>query len=142
MAFVMVNLSKPMPRRTEPTALTAKLGARIYTLRRTRDLSLGDLEISTGLLRGHLSNMERGLAAITVDTVERVAWGLRVLPLYLFAFPEDNEAARVMDVLRDMPSREVRRLRVELAAKLKAARNKGARLPMRKKRTGEREPLA
>jgi transcriptional regulator with XRE-family HTH domain len=96
-----------MPRRKEPAPYPAKVGARIRELRAARGLSLADVANVTGLSKGHLSSVEQGLAAITVETVERVAQGLGLSPMYIFAFAKDDERARIADLLVDFPNREL-----------------------------------
>ena len=115
-----------MPRRTEPTPSTTKVGARIRELRLARNMSLGDLADASLLSKGHLSSVEHGLAAITVETVLRVAQGLDVPPLYILTFVEDDERARIVDQIRDVPRHELTKLRRELQTRYKAVPNPSA----------------
>jgi transcriptional regulator with XRE-family HTH domain len=115
-----------MPRRTEPSPYTSKIGARIRELRLKRGLSLGDVADAASLSKGHLSSVEHGLAAITAETVERLAQGLGVSPMYIFAFSEDDERARIADLILDLPPRELVQLRRELQARQKAQKKGNA----------------
>jgi len=109
-----------MPRRSEASANTAKVGARIRELRLGRNMSLGDLADAAGLSKGHLSSVEHGLAAITAETVERIAKGLGLPALYIFTFVEEDERAKITDLILDFPPKELVLLRKELTAKRKA----------------------
>lgn len=99
-----------MPRRTEPEAFALRVGGRIRELRFERGLSLGALADLTGVSKGHLSSVEHGLASITVGTVARIAEGLNVPPMYLLAFPADDERAHAAELLRFVPRTEVKRI--------------------------------
>jgi len=58
-----------------------KLGQRIRSLRKQRELSLGDIERRVGLLRTYVSRVERGCTTPSVDTLEKLACALQV-PMY------------------------------------------------------------
>jgi len=118
-----------MPRRHEATAKTAKVGERVRELRLARNLSLGELATAAGLSKGHLSSVEHGLAAVTGETVERIAKGLDLPPLYVFSFIEEDERAKIADLIIDFPQKELVQLRKDLTAKRKALMNeaKGTR---------------
>lgn len=73
-------------------------------------MSLGALADLTGVSKGHLSTIEHGLASITVGTVEKIARGLNVPPMYLLAFPADDERAHAAELLRSVPRAEVKRI--------------------------------
>jgi transcriptional regulator with XRE-family HTH domain len=103
-----------MPRRTEPDAQTAKIGARLRELRLERNMSLGDLADASEVSKGHLSSIEYGLAAITVQTILRLAKGLALPPLYLLASPADDDRDHVVELVRKLPAQEVVKLRREL----------------------------
>jgi transcriptional regulator with XRE-family HTH domain len=109
-----------MPRRKEPAPYPAKVGARIRELRVARRLSFAAVANVTGMSKGHLSSIEQGLAAITVETVERVALGLGLSPMYIFAFANDDERARIADLILDLPAGELVKLRREIQARRKA----------------------
>ena len=110
-----------MPRRTESDPLTAKIGARLRSLRLERNLSISELGEATEISKGHLSSIERGLAAITVQTVVRLAKGLGLPPFYLLASPSDDARDDIVELIRQLPAAELGRLRRELTKSAKLA---------------------
>ena|SRR5882672_428592 len=57
------------------------LGERLRELREQKDLSQGDVEERSGLLRAYLSRVENGHTVPTIETLEKLAKALEV-PLY------------------------------------------------------------
>jgi transcriptional regulator with XRE-family HTH domain len=110
-----------MPRRTEPDPYTSKIGARLRELRLERNMSLGDLADAAEVSKGHLSSIEHGLAAITVQTISRLAKGLALPPFYLLTSPVDDERDHVAELVRKLPAHEIVKLRRELAKAAKEA---------------------
>lgn len=110
-----------MPRRIEPEPYALKVGERLRALRQERNLSLAELAEASDLSKGHLSSIEHGLAAITIQTILRVAKGLGLPPLYVLTFPGDDERDHIMELVRKLPSNEVTKLRRELAKTVKEA---------------------
>lgn len=53
-------------------------GAAIRAIRRRTGLSLGDIKRETGLHRGYLSELERGIKGARPDTLDRIALALDV----------------------------------------------------------------
>jgi len=70
------------------------------------------------LSKGHLSSVERGLAAITIETVERIAQGLGVRPMDLLVFKAEHERDMIADLVRRLPEKELSKLRKELEKRL------------------------
>ncbi len=103
-----------MPRRTEPDAQTAKLGARLRELRLERNMSPGDLADAAHVSKGHLSSIEHGLAAITIQTISRLAKGLALPPFYLLVSPADDDRDQVAELIRKLPAIEIVKVRREL----------------------------
>jgi transcriptional regulator with XRE-family HTH domain len=65
------------------------IGARLRQLREQKGLSQGDIENSTGMLRGYISRVENGHTVPSLETLVRFAAALDV-PLYqLFVAGED-----------------------------------------------------
>jgi transcriptional regulator with XRE-family HTH domain len=120
-----------MPRRIEPEPYALKVGERLRALRLERNLSLADLAAASDLSKGHLSSIEHGLAAITIQTIFRAAKGLGLPAMYLLTFAGDDERAHIMELVRKLPSNEVTKLRRELtkAAKEAAKAAKPAKAP-------------
>jgi transcriptional regulator with XRE-family HTH domain len=68
------------------------IGRRIRQLREEKNLSQGDIEKVTGLLRSYISRVEHGHTVPSLETLERFATALDV-PLYrLFYTGEDTPA--------------------------------------------------
>lgn len=110
-----------MPRRNEPEPYALKIGERLRGLRQERNLSLAELADASELSKGHLSSIEHGLAAITIQTIVRIAKGLGLPPLYVLTFPGDDERDHIMELVRKLPSNEVTKLRRELTKIVKDA---------------------
>ncbi|MDC3960631.1 helix-turn-helix domain-containing protein [Polyangium jinanense] len=115
-----------MPRRTEPSPFSSKVGARIRELRLERNMSLPALGEASSISKGHLSNIEHGFAAITIETVDRIARALDIPPLYILAFPTEDERARIADAVRKLPKAEWKKLRKEIEGRAPAAPKKRA----------------
>jgi transcriptional regulator with XRE-family HTH domain len=65
------------------------IGDRLKTLREAKDLSQGDIEERTGLLRFYVSRVENGHTVPSVETLEQFARALE-LPLYHLMFDGDK----------------------------------------------------
>ncbi len=116
-----------MPRRTEPDAQTSKIGARLRELRLERNMSLGDLADAAEVSKGHLSSIEHGLAAITIQTISRLAKGLNLPPFYLLASPTEDDRDQVAELVRKLPPHEIVKLRRELTKTAKEAAKTAAK---------------
>jgi transcriptional regulator with XRE-family HTH domain len=79
-------------------------------------MSLGNLADASNLSKGHLSSVEHGLAAITTQTIERLALGFGIPPMYLLAFSADDERSKTAELLRGLPATEVRKIRRRIQA--------------------------
>jgi len=116
-----------MPRRTESDPQTAKLGARLRELRTERNMSLSDLADASEVSKGRLSSIEHGLAAITVQTISRLAKGLGLPPLYLLVSAADDERDQIAELVRKLPANEIVKLRKDLAKAAKEAAKTAAK---------------
>jgi transcriptional regulator with XRE-family HTH domain len=67
------------------------IGSRLRSLRAERDLSQGDIEKSTGLLRCYISRVENGHTVPSLETLERFAVALGV-PLYKLFYTSEEES--------------------------------------------------
>jgi transcriptional regulator with XRE-family HTH domain len=65
------------------------IGTRLKKLREERNLSQGDIEKRTGLLRCYISRVENGHTVPSLETLERLAASLE-LPLYHLFFEGDE----------------------------------------------------
>lgn len=100
-----------MPRRTHTTSYTLAFGERMRNLRLELGMSLDQLSKATGISKGHLSSIEHGFAAITIESVMRIAQGLDLSPTMLLAFPESDEYAVMLDLMRQLPRTRMKPLR-------------------------------
>ncbi|UQA58475.1 helix-turn-helix domain-containing protein [Polyangium aurulentum] len=95
-----------MPRRQTPDPTAAKVGARIRALREERGLSLSKLGAMSGVSKGSLSGIERGLVLITIATLSNIAHALGLRPVDVLAIPEDGPLEAFLDLIRRMPEEE------------------------------------
>jgi transcriptional regulator with XRE-family HTH domain len=66
------------------------IGSRLKSLRESKNLSQGDIEKRTGLLRCYVSRVENGHTVPSVETLERMA---RALEIPMYKLFHDGEAA-------------------------------------------------
>jgi transcriptional regulator with XRE-family HTH domain len=136
-----------MPRRTEPDALSLKIGLRIAQFRRELNLTLEELASlcetdsaeSLGLSKGHLSNLERGFVRPTATTLKRLADAMGLELVDLVVFPEDSLRQRLIAATRGLTNGSMRKILREIEAAPKKAtpkiRAKKVRHRVAKKRT-------
>lgn len=74
------------------------IGDRLRALRDGKNLSQGELEQRTGLLRCYISRVEHGYTVPSLETLERMARGLEV-PIYQLIYDGD-EPAKIPVILR------------------------------------------
>jgi transcriptional regulator with XRE-family HTH domain len=74
-----------------------EIGRRLRELRESRNLSQGDIEVRTGLLRCYTSRVENGHTVPSVETIEKYANALGI-PLFAF-FPNEGNAQTVEPAL-------------------------------------------
>jgi len=67
------------------------IGARLRALREEKELSQGDIEKSTKLLRCYISRVENGHTVPSLETLERFAGALGV-PLYKLFYTNEEES--------------------------------------------------
>jgi transcriptional regulator with XRE-family HTH domain len=101
--------------RERPDPLAAKIGQRIRQLRTETEFPFDAFVEETGLGRGYVSELERGLVVPGVGTLARVAAALGVTIADLVCGDTDRE--RLFDELRDRPASEIRALRSDAARK-------------------------
>lgn len=65
------------------------IGTRLRKLRDERELSQGDIEERTGLLRCYISRVENGHTIPSIETLERLASALEI-PLYQLFYEGDE----------------------------------------------------
>src|ERR1700734_4540985 len=81
------------------------IGERIRLLRETKELSQGDIEKRTGLLRCYISRVENGHTVPAIETLEKLARGLEV-PLYQL-FYDGEEPPKLPNLLKRKTSDEI-----------------------------------
>lgn len=80
------------------------IGDRLRELREAKQLSQGDIEKRTGLLRCYVSRVENGHTVPAVETLEKLARAFEV-PLYQL-FYEGDEPPELPTLLKNKPSVE------------------------------------
>ena len=93
------------------------IGDRLKTLRETKNLSQGDIEKRTGLLRCYVSRVENGHTVPSVETLEKFARALE-LPLYHLMFDGDKPPAPPKSIKQTVDSLESSRSGVLLMKKM------------------------
>ena len=78
------------------------IGDRLRELREAKQLSQGDIEKRTGLLRCYISRVENGHTVPAIETLEKMARALEV-PLYQL-FYDGEEPHVVPKLLKRMPA--------------------------------------
>lgn len=68
------------------------IGTRLRELREQKNLSQGDIQKRTGLLRCYISRVENGHTVPSVETLEKIAHGLEV-PLYRLFYDGEQPPA-------------------------------------------------
>lgn len=100
-----------MPRRKSPDPLASRIGARIRELRREAGLTLEKLAYESEVgSKGYLSDVEKGLARPSVETLQVIADRLEVALLDLVTFPDEDERQRLIDSTRRLPKGTIRKL--------------------------------
>ncbi len=85
------------------------IGKRLQDLRAAQDLSQGDIEKRTGLLRCYISRVENGHTVPSLETLERLAKALGI-ELYQIFFAGKGEPVPVSAVSTEGISRKEREL--------------------------------
>ena len=77
------------------------IGSRLKELRESKNLSQGDIEKRTGLLRCYISRVENGHTVPAVETLEKMARALEVPMYQLFHEGEAAASVRKLKLPRD-----------------------------------------
>src|SRR5580658_5500029 len=78
---------KPIPKSNQETLMV--IADRLKALREQKNMSQGDIEKRTGLLRCYISRVENGHIVPAIDTLERMAQALEV-PMYALFYDGDK----------------------------------------------------
>ncbi len=81
------------------------IGDRLRELRESKQLSQGDIEKRTGLLRCYISRVENGHTVPAIETIEKLARALEI-PLYQI-FYEGTQPAEVPKALKKKASEDL-----------------------------------
>ena len=81
------------------------IGNRLRELREEKQLSQGDIEKRTGLLRCYISRVENGHTVPAIETLEKLARALEV-PLYQL-FYDGDESPKLSNLLKRTTSDEL-----------------------------------
>ena len=95
--------------RTEPDAVAERIGRRIRALRQSSSFTFDAFVSETGLGRGYVSELERGLVVPTVGTLARIAAALDLTVADLVVGQTEREL--LFDELRAAPASLIRSLR-------------------------------
>ncbi len=71
--------------------MSNNVGKKIKDLRTSNSMTLKDLSEKTGFSIGFLSQLERGLTTIAIDSLEKIAEVLSVDVTYFFSVPKDKK---------------------------------------------------
>lgn len=88
--------------------------------------------------KGHLSNIERGLARPTIYTLKVLADRLEVKLLDLVTFPDEDDRQRLIDATRRMSRGAIRKILKEEAATPKKAPAAKKATPKRRRASGNK----
>ena len=106
-----------MPRRSTPDPLAQRIGARIRVLRNEAGLTLEKLAYESEVgSKGFLSDVEKGLARPTVETLQAIADRPEVALLDLVTFPDEGDRQRLVDRTRQLSKGTIRKLLREMTA--------------------------
>ncbi len=108
--------------RAAPDPLAARVGMRIRTLRKELEFAFDAFVEETGLGRGYVSELERGLVVPTIGTLARVASALEVTIADLVVGDTDRE--RLFEELRHEPASTIRDVREHVRSKTNAERRR------------------
>ena len=105
--------------RREPDPYASAIGARIRRLRTEREFSFDAFVEETGLGRGYVSELERGLVVPTVHALASVAAALDLTVADLVS--GDSLRERIFEAMLGLPQVELERLMLGIARLRKAA---------------------
>lgn len=94
--------------RKNPDAAAQRVGARVRELRQAADFSFDAFVEETGLGRGYISELERGLVVPTIHALNQLARALGVTTADLLL--GDSTREQLFDVARGLGERDVQRL--------------------------------
>jgi transcriptional regulator with XRE-family HTH domain len=72
-----------------------QIGERLKAIREQKDMSQGDVEQRTGLLRCYISRVENGHTVPAIETIEKLARAMEV-PMYALFYGTETPASHLM----------------------------------------------
>ena len=72
-----------------------EIGERLKALREQKDMSQGDVEKRTGLLRCYISRVENGHTVPAIETIEKLARAMEV-PIYVLFYEAEPPASQLL----------------------------------------------
>ncbi len=72
-----------------------EIGERLKAIREHKDMSQGDIEKRTGLLRCYISRVENGHTVPAIETIEKLARAMEV-PMYALFYEADPPASHFL----------------------------------------------
>jgi transcriptional regulator with XRE-family HTH domain len=72
-----------------------EIGERLKAIREQKDLSQGDIEKRTGLLRCYISRVENGHTVPAIETIEKLARAMEV-PMYALFYEAEPSASHFL----------------------------------------------
>jgi transcriptional regulator with XRE-family HTH domain len=76
------------------------IGQRLRTIRESKNLSQGDIEKRTGMLRCYTSRVENGHTVPSIETLAKYAQALEI-PLYQLFYDGDAEPKKIKGLILD-----------------------------------------
>lgn len=74
------------------------VGERLRAVREMKNMSQGDIERKTGLLRCYISRVENGHTVPAVETLEKMARAMEIQLYQLFFEPDGNKGPQSLDI--------------------------------------------
>ena len=91
------------------------IGDRLKAVRESKNLSQGDIEKRTGLLRCYISRVENGHTVPAIETLEKMARAMEI-PLYQLFYDGEKAEALKMPTDKIKPTNKETRLAARLNA--------------------------
>jgi transcriptional regulator with XRE-family HTH domain len=95
------------------------VGERLRIIRESKELSQGDIEIKTGLLRCYVSRVENGHTVPSVETLQKWVRALGITMSQLFA--EDDREPSVLPALKNNHAPKLSRMAANQLRKIETA---------------------
>ena len=99
--------------------MAAAVGRRIQQLREEAGFTSERLAYESDVAKGYLSDVENGNQLPSLETLQRLADGLGVLPLDFLTFPEGDARQELIDCSRNLREATLRRLLREASPRQK-----------------------